>query len=73
MAFKDTKVIWKLKDNIDMPYACKDDTTDSTENAVEPTQIASDVHQNDSLIQQESTSSLVTSNNVTNIPEFLNS
>ena len=72
MAFKDTKVIWKLKDNIDMPYACKDDTTDSTVNAVEPTQIASDVHQNDSLIQQESTSSLVTSNNVTNIvTEFI--
>lgn len=67
MAFKDTKVIWKLKDNIDMPYACKDDTTDSTVNAVEPTQIASGVHQNDSSIQQEATSSLVTSNNDTNI------
>ena len=51
MAFKDTKVIWKLKDNIDMPYACKDDTTDSTVNAVEPTQIASGVHQNDSSIR----------------------
>lgn len=71
MAFKDTKVIWKLKDNIDMPYACKDDTENTEVTAAQQPNIVSFVEQSDTKIQDQAVSALNTASNneVISVPE----
>lgn len=63
MAFKDTKVIWKLKDNIDMPYACKDDSANTQVTAAVQPNIVSDVEQSDAKIQAQVLSASNTASN----------
>ena len=63
MAFKDTKVIWKLKDNIDMPYACKDDSANTQVTAAVQPNIVSDVEQSDTKIQAQVLSASNTASN----------
>ena len=63
MAFKDTKVIWKLKDNIDMPYACKDDTENTEVTEAQQPNIVSFVEQSDTKIQAQAVSTLNTASN----------
>ena len=63
MAFKDTKVIWKLKDNIDMPYACKDDSANTQVTASVQPNIVSDVEQSDTKIQAQVLSASNTASN----------
>lgn len=63
MAFKDTKVIWKLKDNIDMPYACKDDTENTEVTVAQQPNIVSFVEQSDTKIQAQAVSTLNTASN----------
>lgn len=63
MAFKDTKVIWKLKDNIDMPYACKDDTENTEVSVAVQPNIVSFVEQSDTKIQAQAVSALNTASN----------
>ena len=64
MAFKDTKVIWKLKGNIDMPYACKDDTANTVVTEAKQPNNASDAELTDTKIQAQVVSvSNTTSNN----------
>lgn len=71
MAFKDTKVIWKLKGNIDMPYACKDDTANTVVTEAKQPNNASDAELTDTKIQAQvvSVSNTTSNNEVIAVPQ----